>query len=318
MRPRCRSSRRGSPLPVSRSPAGRTASSRPSTGRRRSSTTTRCRASYAIAPDGRAACCSEPSGPCDGSTCRRRTAGGSPCPVAWSVILTSGRRVAVAALSDGTVRWYRMEDGKEIISYFPHGNGLGLDGLDARRLLHLLGQWRQLRRLAPQPRQGPHAAISIAQSSSTASSTGPMSSPGIPPARPPARARRAGGRCDVHIDQLRRIAPPRRLVAPPSLAAGARAVRVRLRSRRERTRGSADQGYAVFVNGIPVTPSRERVLSGRPARLRARSRSICRQGERRYGSRLNGVSMGTAETYIGVTATAAGPCRATSTCSLWA
>jgi hypothetical protein len=43
--------------------------------------------------------------------------------VAWSVNVSGNGELAVAALSDGTVRWYRMRDGKEVISYFPHGNG---------------------------------------------------------------------------------------------------------------------------------------------------------------------------------------------------
>src|SRR5262249_42177190 len=43
--------------------------------------------------------------------------------VAWSVNISGNGEMAVAALSDGTVRWYRMRDGKEILAYFPHANG---------------------------------------------------------------------------------------------------------------------------------------------------------------------------------------------------
>jgi WD40 repeat protein len=36
----------------------------------------------------------------------------------WGV--NTNGQLAVAALSDGTVRWYRMKDGKEILAFFPH------------------------------------------------------------------------------------------------------------------------------------------------------------------------------------------------------
>ncbi len=48
---------------------------------------------------------------------------GKPVPipgVAWSVNITGDGKVAVAALGDGTVRWYRMTDGKELLAFFPH------------------------------------------------------------------------------------------------------------------------------------------------------------------------------------------------------
>lgn len=36
----------------------------------------------------------------------------------WAVTITKDTKVAIAAFSDGTFRWYRMNDGKEILSYF--------------------------------------------------------------------------------------------------------------------------------------------------------------------------------------------------------
>lgn len=44
---------------------------------------------------------------------RVRTPGG-----VWGV--NTNGQLAVAALSDGTVRWYRMKDGKELLAFFPH------------------------------------------------------------------------------------------------------------------------------------------------------------------------------------------------------
>jgi WD40 repeat protein len=42
--------------------------------------------------------------------------------VAWSVNISRDRKFAVAGLSDGTVRWYSMYDGKEVIAFFPNKN----------------------------------------------------------------------------------------------------------------------------------------------------------------------------------------------------
>ena len=43
--------------------------------------------------------------------------------VAWSVSLTGDGRLAVAAFGDGTIRWYRADNGKELLSFFPHADG---------------------------------------------------------------------------------------------------------------------------------------------------------------------------------------------------
>jgi WD40 repeat protein len=44
-----------------------------------------------------------------------------PAPsAAWAVNISGNGRVAVAGFADGTIRWYRMEDGKELLAFFPH------------------------------------------------------------------------------------------------------------------------------------------------------------------------------------------------------
>jgi len=44
-----------------------------------------------------------------------------PAPgVAWAVNISGNCRVAVAAFADGTIRWYRMKDGEELLALFPH------------------------------------------------------------------------------------------------------------------------------------------------------------------------------------------------------
>ena len=43
--------------------------------------------------------------------------------VAWAVNISVDGRLAVAAYGDGTIRWYRMTDGKELLALFPHRDG---------------------------------------------------------------------------------------------------------------------------------------------------------------------------------------------------
>ncbi|MDI9570597.1 MAG: caspase family protein [Pseudomonadota bacterium] len=39
---------------------------------------------------------------------------------AWAVNISRDGRLAVAAFSDGTIRWYRLSDGRELLAFFPH------------------------------------------------------------------------------------------------------------------------------------------------------------------------------------------------------
>ena len=42
-----------------------------------------------------------------------------PAPgIAWNVNLTRNGKYAVAAFGDGTIRWYKTEDGTELLSLF--------------------------------------------------------------------------------------------------------------------------------------------------------------------------------------------------------
>ena len=46
-----------------------------------------------------------------------------PVPgIAWLVNIARNGEVAVVAFSDGTIRWYRYADGKELIAFFPHAD----------------------------------------------------------------------------------------------------------------------------------------------------------------------------------------------------
>jgi len=41
---------------------------------------------------------------------------------AWGVNISADGRCVVAAYSDGTIRWYRLSDGKQLLSFFPHAD----------------------------------------------------------------------------------------------------------------------------------------------------------------------------------------------------
>ena len=43
--------------------------------------------------------------------------------IAWAVNIAENGKVAVAAFGDGTLRWYRLSDGQELLSFFPHSDG---------------------------------------------------------------------------------------------------------------------------------------------------------------------------------------------------
>jgi WD40 repeat protein len=42
--------------------------------------------------------------------------------VPWAVNISADGKLAIAALGDGTIRWYRMTDGKELLAFFPHAD----------------------------------------------------------------------------------------------------------------------------------------------------------------------------------------------------
>jgi WD40 repeat protein len=46
-----------------------------------------------------------------------------PVPeVVWAVNLADDGRLAVAAYADGTIRWHRLSDGRELLAFFPHAD----------------------------------------------------------------------------------------------------------------------------------------------------------------------------------------------------
>ena len=43
--------------------------------------------------------------------------------IAWAVNITPDGRMAIAGSADGTLRWYRLNDGAELLALFPHADG---------------------------------------------------------------------------------------------------------------------------------------------------------------------------------------------------
>jgi hypothetical protein len=229
--------------------------------------------------------------------------------VAWSVNVSGNGEMAVAALSDGTVRWYRMRDGKEVINYFPHGNGRDWMAVDAGRLLHFIG-------------------VLATTTSAGILNRGKDQAPDFYRA---VQFDRILYRPDVVADTFRQALGDaagcgrlhRRTMQHSGSRNCGRLHRRDCASCRPRFRASPTAGpartlrlegektelgirdYAIFVNGIPVTPSKERALSGNEAARFSRTgrESICRPrtNEIRVEA-FNGVSMGVAETYIGLPA----------------
>jgi hypothetical protein len=102
------------------------------------------------------------------------------------------------------------------------------------------------------------------------------------------------------IAQLRGIAPPRlRLAAPALEGLGDGRPRATLQLDAEKN-ALAIKDYAIFVNGIPVTPNKERALAGPETERFSRTVEIdlpAKTNEIRVEA-FNGVSMGIAESYI--------------------
>jgi WD40 repeat protein len=43
--------------------------------------------------------------------------------IAWGVNIAGNGKVAIAAFGDGSLRWYRLRDGQELLAFFPHKDG---------------------------------------------------------------------------------------------------------------------------------------------------------------------------------------------------
>ena len=226
--------------------------------------------------------------------------------VAWSVNVSRKGHIAIAALSDGTIRWYRMSDGREVLAYFPHGSGNDWiawtpEGYYTSSLYgdNYVG-WHVNRGkdLAPDFYRAVQFDRILYRPDVVASTFERALGRETLTVDAPASG------ADFQISRLREIAPPRlRLTAAALDGRAGSAPRATLKLEGEKN-ALAINDYTVYVNNIPVTPSKERKLSGKEAERFSRTIEIdlpARANEIRVEA-FNGVSMGTAEAYIGLPA----------------
>jgi hypothetical protein len=224
--------------------------------------------------------------------------------VAWSVNVSRNGLLAVAALSDGTLRWYRMQDGREVLAYFPHGNGRDWIAWvpDGYYMSSVYGDnyvgWHLNRGkdLTPDFYRAVQFDRILYRPDVVASSFRVALGPVTRSLEPPTQG------ADFQIARLRDIAPPRLRLTPGALdeSTGGRS-RLTLDLQGEKN-ALAIRDYSVFVNHIPVTPARERKLSGEETDRFHRTLQIdlpARNNEIRVEA-FNGISMGLAETYVGL------------------
>ncbi len=224
--------------------------------------------------------------------------------VAWSVNIARNGRFAVAALSDGTIRWYRMDTGQEILAYFPHQNGsdwicwvpqgyylssvygdnyVGWHLNRGRDLTPDFYRAVQFDRILYRP-----DVIAAVLRPDGASAT---------------RALTPGPQADFQIAQLRDIAPPRVKVKTQESAIGPNeSARLDLVLSAEKT-GLDISDVTVFVNNIPVTPRAERRAQNGARIERKVSVALTERENHIRVEAFNGVSMGIAETDYAVPAT---------------
>jgi len=220
--------------------------------------------------------------------------------VAWAVNVSRSGRFAVAALSDGTLRWYRMQDGKEVFAYFPHRNGRDWIAWlpDGHYVSSLYGDayvgWHVNRGRDHAPDFFRAVQFDRVLYRPDLVQAGFRAAAGH-------AVRPESARYDIsRIDEIR---PPRLRLRVDGIEAQGSQASVRLQVQGERGAG-ATRDMAVFVNGIPVTPARERRLGDGEAEGFSRQFALPlfrRENEIRVEA-FNGISLGVAETYVGLAA----------------
>jgi WD40 repeat protein len=225
--------------------------------------------------------------------------------VVESVLITQRGEMAIAALSDGTIRWYRMADGGEFLALFVHVNGdewiaWTPEGYYASSNYgdNFVG-WHVNR-----GKDAPADFYRAVQFERLLYRPDLVDETFRQRGRPSdAVRRRALARFDV--SQLTTIAPPRvriELVDGPRVD-GDGQPHAGLRIRADRSALPMVE-HAVFVNGIPVTPSRARDLDAGERQRFERSVAVpLAAGENRVRVEVStGASLGVAETVVDVAA----------------
>ena len=222
--------------------------------------------------------------------------------VANAVNVSRDGRLALAALSDGTLRWYRMSDGREELAYFAHRNGIDwiawvtqgyyMSSVSGDNFVgwHL----NRGRDLTPDFHRAVQFDRILYRPDAVAAAFRTHSD-----AVPRSVALKGLG-ADFEIRKLADIAPPRLQLLLLEVTTGTDG---RSRAALEMRAQSAKleiKDLTVFVNNIPITPTGERRVAGREAQQLVR-RLVLDLPEAANQIRVeafNGVAMGVAESTI--------------------
>lgn len=233
--------------------------------------------------------------------------------VVWSVNVSRNGLLAAAALSDGTIRWYRMQDGREVLAFFPHNNGREWIAWvpDGYYMSSIYGDnfigWHlnHGKDLTPDFYRAVQFDRILYRPDVVAASFRAALRPATRSLEP-----QQFQAADFRIERLQEIAPPRLKLKTSGLQATADG-RFRLTIDLKAEKSTLPiRDYSVFVNHIPVTPARERLLTGRESERFERTLEIdlpARDNDIRIEA-FNGVAMGIAETHVGLS----GPMRPAS------
>ena len=220
--------------------------------------------------------------------------------VARAVTVSGDGQLVVAALSDGTLRWYRVDDGEEIFAYFPHRNGRDWIAWEPRG--HYMSSYFGDNYVGWHANRGRDATPDFFRA---VQFDRLLYRPDLVVAA--FEAGREGGTVAAvdggvrlfDIARLPEIAPARLRVVPGAVRREGRRALLDLVLKGEMG-GARTQDFSVYVNGIPVTPGNERVLQGADGERFSRRLSVplSARGNAIRVEAFNGLSMGVDETYV--------------------
>lgn len=218
--------------------------------------------------------------------------------VARAVNISRNGQLAVAALSDGTLRWYRMRDGKEVFAYFQHRNDQDWIAWlpDGHYMSSLAGDNHVGWHLNRGRDLTPDFFLNVQFDRI-------LYRPDRVVAGFRAAAGAAGEPAAFDRTRLAELAPTRIQLRPRGVATDSGQSHLRLDIVGEMGAQST-QDLAIFVNGIPVTPANERQLSSSESK-RFERRVELPLFQRHNAIRVeafNGLSLGVAETYLALDA----------------
>lgn len=215
---------------------------------------------------------------------------------AWAVNASGDGRYALAALSDGTVRWFGLVDGVEVLALFAHRNRTewiawipsGYYMSSAYGDNYIGWHVNRGKETSPDFYLAVQFERILYRPDVVVASFG-----GAPATVTPPRA-------TFDVARLTTIAPPRINIESMSLGPGARGPAALNIKFSVHDNGLSMQDYAVYVNNVPVTPRDDRRLKAGEARGFSRKLSLALPAKvnRVRIEVFNEQSMGVAERYV--------------------